>query len=176
MVWVSSVWDATLRTSNVDRANVTRGHGYVLLELCFMFGDPLFAEISLVRQDICPFASLILYYDRALVGCRQHATWSTRWPRTIIGTSRRSPASFLWFNLRCGNIGRGRSKLTHLSMLLIHAGGEYRKCSFGWNGRAGCLPDMQGVLEESLRPSFWRIRCLPQGTRAYRYGQPHGVR
>ena len=78
-----------------DRANVIRGHGYVLLELCFMFGDLLLAEISRVRQDICPFASLILYYDRALVGCRQHATWSKRWPRTIIGTSRRFPASFL---------------------------------------------------------------------------------
>ena len=78
-----------------DRANVIRGHGYVLLELCFMFRDLLLAEISLVRQDICPFASLILCYDRALVGCRQHATWSKRWPRTIIGTSRRFSASFL---------------------------------------------------------------------------------
>ena len=80
---ISEIWEGA--GGLADRANVIRGHGYVLLELCFMFRDLLLAEISLVRQDIWQFASLILCYDRALVGYHQHAIRSKRWSTTIIG-------------------------------------------------------------------------------------------
>ena len=58
----------------------------------------------------------------------------------------RSPVNVLWLHLRVGNIGRHCTKLTALSVLYIHGGGEYRKCNARWNTLAKYLPDIQGVL------------------------------